>query len=162
MEENEYLENLELYLTFFDKIPDADVGLQEKKELMYMIGMYLGKKEQWETLKSNNYQNEKQTLKRQFEAEVKKNIAITKKFLIRLDEDLPILKYIPTISPEAKDEVMGYLESLQEIDFNEVINQVLHGERATKTPIEEHVRALFKKYNLKGVEDTVRELMPQI
>ena len=161
--EDEYdLEKLEPYLEFYDQIQDEGQRNSEKLKLIKKIGFYVGQQQRWESLKSEGYQHEKKTFKRQFEAELKKQIDITKKFLIRLDVDLPILVCIPTISDEAKNEVIGFLHSLEEINVNEEVNKVLYGERPVKKDLELEIRNIFKKYKLKGVEDAVRDLIPMI
>lgn len=156
------LEKLEPYLEFFDKIADKDVGMIEKCEFMMIIGSYDAQRKDWEKLKKEGYQLEKKTVKRQYEAELEKQINITRKFLIRLDHDLPEIELMPKISEKARSEVIGYLHALEEIDMNKEINRIFNNEKPGKKAIELHIREVFRKYNIIGIDKTLRELLPQI
>lgn len=156
------LEGIGAYMEFLNGIENEITRKNEYFGLLYAIGCYHGQKKNWEELKAEGYQEDKKTLKRHYAAELKKQIDITRKFLIRLDNDIPLLSHIPKISEEARLEIIDYMHRLEDGDVNEEINIVLNGEMPTKRSVEIHIRDIFKTYNLVGAEDTVRELLPMI
>jgi len=155
-------EVIEPYLDFIKGIENEITRKNEYFGLIYAIGRYQKLKKNWEELKDSGYQKEKKTLQREYAAALKKQIDITRKFLIRLDHPMPLVEHIPTIPPVARAEVILYLHRLESINSNEEINARFHGEMPTKRSIDVHIRDIFKTYNLVGVEDAVRELLPLI
>lgn len=156
------LEDIEAHLDFLNGIENEEIRKDEHHELLYVIGHYHGLKKEWEDLKAEGYQQNRKTVKRLYAAELKKQIDITRKFLIRADNDIPLVIDLPNISEESRIEIINYLHELEEIDINQKLNDVFNDTMPTKQAVESHIRDIFKTYSLVGVEDTLRELLPQI
>jgi hypothetical protein len=156
------LEDIAAYLDFFNGIEDEEIRKDEYNELLYVIGHYRGLKKKWEDRKAEGYQQNKKTVKRLYEAELKKQINITKKFLIRTENDIPLVIDLPTISEESRIEINNYLHDLEEININKKLNAVFNDTMPTKKAVESHIRDIFKTYSLVGIEDVLRDLLPKI